>query len=71
MKKSKSPQKVTKAFLKLEDASLKFQKAITKFQKTFDTTTVGLDEWCESIQSIMSDIDEEIENEFQEGLFPD
>lgn len=48
------------ALEELEQAARVFKDAINRFQETFDPDTVGLREWCEHIDDVLCDIDQEL-----------
>ena len=50
-----------KAYKELEQAAGVFQTAIAKFKKTFDPNAVGLNEWIESINETLDEIETEVE----------
>lgn len=69
-KKSKQLKKVEKAFAKLEKAAQKFQDAITEFGKAHDPVEVNLEEWSQSIHDVVEEIDADIQDKFEDELFP-
>jgi hypothetical protein len=61
----KGLNKVNEEFAKLELAANEFKKALNKFSKTFDPETVGIGEFCEQIDEMLFEIDQEITEEFE------
>ena len=61
-----SEKKVMKAFEKLQKAKDKFNQAIVEFNEVYSPNSVGLDEWIEHNEEVMSDLETDIQSEFGE-----
>jgi hypothetical protein len=55
---------VNEHFAFLERAAADFQDAILNFKKQYNPDTVGLNDWAESIDEVMFDIDQDIQSTF-------
>ena len=62
-----SKAKVLKAYAKLMKAQEKFNQAITDFESVYSPNAVGLNEWIDYNQEVMSDLEQEIEESFEEN----
>ena len=56
-------KKVQKAFEKLQKAKDKFNKAIADFNEVYTPNSVGLDEWIEYNEEVISDLESDIQSE--------
>lgn len=56
--------KAANAFAALQEAAEKFNKAIEKFQSVYDPESVGLDEWIDYNEEVLSDIEGDIDSTF-------
>jgi hypothetical protein len=52
---------IDKQFAELEQAAQKFKDALLQFRNFEDPETVGIDEFCELIDQILFDIDQELQ----------
>jgi hypothetical protein len=55
---------VEKALAKLQKAQEKFNQAITDFQWQYNPDSVGLEEWIDHNNEVMSDIEQDIDSYF-------
>lgn len=60
-----SEKKARKALAKLEKAMVKFNQAITDFQSQYTPDSVGLDEWIDYNNEVMSDLESDIDSQFE------
>ena len=61
-----SEKEVRKALAKLQKAANKFNQAIADFQWQYNPESVGLDEWVDHNDEVMSDIEADIASQFEE-----
>jgi hypothetical protein len=52
---------IDQKFAELERAAEQFKAALLKFQSVYDPETVGIVEFCEQIDEVLFDIDEELQ----------
>ena len=52
---------IDQKFKELEKAAQKFKAALLSFQTFYDPDTVGIDEFCEQIDEVLFDIDQELQ----------
>jgi hypothetical protein len=62
---------VDKAYAKLQKAAEKFNQAITDFQSEYKPESVGLDEWIDHNNEVMSDLEVDIDSYFIDQHFKD
>ena len=67
MEKKMSKAKALKAYAKLMKAQEKFIKAINEFENTYQPNAVGMGEWIEYNEDVMSDLEQDIEESFEEN----
>jgi hypothetical protein len=60
-----SEKKARKALAKLQKAADKFNQAITDFNSAYDPESVGLNEWIDYNNEVMSDIEADIDSQFE------
>ena len=51
---------INQKFLELEQAAQEFKAALIKFQSVYDPVTVGIVDFCETIDEVLFDIDTEL-----------
>jgi len=51
---------INQKFLELEQAAQEFKAALIKFQTVYDPVTVGIVDFCETIDEVLFDIDTEL-----------
>ena len=51
---------IDQKFKELERAAQEFKAALLSFQTFYDPDTVGIDEFCEHIDEVLFDIDQEL-----------
>jgi rhamnose utilization protein RhaD (predicted bifunctional aldolase and dehydrogenase) len=59
--------KINAAYAELEAARVVFDAAISKFQKVYNPETVGLDYWQEGLMDTMGEIQDDINEQFEEA----
>jgi len=52
---------IVQKFLELEKAAEQFKSALIRFQSVYDPETVGIAEFCEHIDEVLFDIDQELQ----------
>ena len=52
---------IVQKFLELEKAAEQFKSALIRFQSVYDPETVGIAEFCEQIDEVLFDIDQELQ----------
>ena len=52
---------IDQKFKEVERAAEKFKAALLKFQSFYDPETVGIAEFCEQIDEVLFDIDQELQ----------
>ena len=52
---------INQKFAELERAAQQFKAALLKFQSVYDPTTVGIEDFCEHIDEVLFDIDQELQ----------
>jgi len=52
---------IDQKFKELEQAAQKFKAALLSFQTFYDPDTVGIEEFCEHIDEVLFDIDQELQ----------
>ena len=52
---------IDQKFAELERAAEQFKAALIKFRSVYDPETVGIVEFCEQIDEVLFDIDEELQ----------
>ena len=57
---------IDQKFLELEKAAQQFKAALIKFQSVYDPETVGIVEFCEQIDEVLFDIDQELQGQVSE-----
>ena len=57
---------VDKAYVKLQKAANKLNQAITDFQWHYQPESVGLDEWIDHNNEVMSDLEADIDSYFED-----
>ena len=62
-----SKAKALKAYAKLMKAQEKFNKAISDFNEIYSPSSVGIVEWIEYNEDVMSDLNQDIEESFEEN----
>lgn len=60
-----SEKKARKALAKLEKAMAKFNQAITDFKSQYTPDSVGLDEWIDYNNEVLSDLESDIDSQFE------
>jgi hypothetical protein len=53
---------IVQKYLELERAAREFKAALIKFQSVYDPKTVGIAEFCEHIDEVLWDIEQEMED---------
>ena len=51
---------IDQKFAELEKAAQEFKAALLKFQSVYDPVTVGIEDFCETIDEVLFDIDTEL-----------
>ena len=51
---------INQKFAELEQAAQEFKAALIKFQTVYDPVTVGIVDFCETIDEVLFDIDTEL-----------
>ena len=59
-----SEKKALKALAKLQKAADKFNQAIEDFNAAYNPNSVGLSEWIDYNNEVMSDLEQDIAEEF-------
>jgi dTDP-glucose pyrophosphorylase len=54
---------IDQKFAELEKAAQEFKAALIKFQSVYDPETVGIVEFCEQIDEVLFDIDQELQEQ--------
>ena len=52
---------IDQKFKEVERAAQQFKAALLKFQSVYDPETVGIEEFCEQIDEVLWDIEQEME----------
>jgi hypothetical protein len=52
---------IDQKFKEVERAAQEFKDALLKFRSFYDPVTVGIDEFCEQIDEVLFDIDQELQ----------
>ena len=52
---------IAQKFVELDKAAQEFKAALLKFQTVYDPETVGIVEFCEHIDEVLWDIEQEME----------
>jgi len=57
----RSADMIDQKFKEVERAAQEFKDALLKFRSFYDPETVGIDEFCEQIDEVLFDIDQELQ----------
>ena len=60
-----SEKKARKDLAKLQKAMEKFNQAITDFNSVYNPDSVGLNEWIDYNNEVLSDIEQDIDSRFE------
>ncbi len=60
-----SEKKARKDLAKLQKAMEKFNQAITDFNSAYNPDSVGLNEWIDYNNEVLSDIEQDIDSRFE------
>jgi hypothetical protein len=52
---------IAQKFIELEKAAEQFKSALIRFQSVYDPETVGIAEFCEHIDEVLWDIEQEMQ----------